>query len=132
MDARDLAVLHAGGRLAVGAAFVLAPGLAGRVWIGDDAGKRPVKVLARAFGVRDAVLALGVLISLDRGAPVRGWLAGGILSDVVDVAAVLLAGDSIPAGRRRGCAALGASSTALGAALARAVEDPASSAPRGV
>ena len=47
MEPRELALLHARGRIAVGAAFVLFPGLAGRMWIGSDAARRPVKVLAR-------------------------------------------------------------------------------------
>ena len=128
MQPRDVALAHARGRMLVGAAFVLAPGLAGRLWIGRDAVRRPVTVLARAFGVRDLALGLGVVIALDRGAPVRGWIEGGVLSDAVDVAATLLAGDSIPAELRRGVLAIGAGSAVLGAALARALDEPV---PRG-
>jgi hypothetical protein len=124
MEPRDLALAHARGRMLVGAAFVLAPGLAGRFWIGADATRRPGKVLARAFGVRDLALGLGVVIALDRGAPVRGWIEGGVLSDAVDVAATLLAGDSIPEDVRRGALALGAGSALLGAALSRALDRP--------
>jgi hypothetical protein len=128
MQARDFALAHARGRMLVGAAFVLAPGLAGRVWIGPDAARRSVTVLARAFGVRDLALGLGVVIALDRGAPVRGWIEGGVLSDAVDVAATLLARDSIPADVRRGALALGAGSAVLGVALSRALDEPV---PRG-
>ena len=124
MEPRDLALAHARGRMLVGAAFVLAPGLAGRLWIGGDAAQRSVKVLARAFGVRDLALGLGVVIALDRGAPVRGWIEGGVLSDAVDVCATLLAGDSIPENVRRGALALGASSALLGAALSRQLDRP--------
>jgi hypothetical protein len=124
MESRDLALAHARGRMLVGAAFVLAPGLAGRLWIGGDAAQRSVKVLARAFGVRDLALGLGVVIALDRGAPVRGWIEGGVLSDAVDVCATLLAGDSIPENVRRGALALGASSALLGAALSRQLDRP--------
>jgi hypothetical protein len=124
MEPRDLALAHARGRMLVGAAFVLAPGLAGRLWIGADSAERSVKVLARAFGVRDLALGLGVVIAIDRGAPVRGWLEGGVLSDSVDVCATLLAGDSIPANVRRGALALGAGSALLGVALARALDRP--------
>jgi hypothetical protein len=124
MEPRDLALAHARGRMLIGAAFVLAPGLAGRLWIGGDARRRSVKVLARAFGVRDLALGLGVVIALDRGAPVRGWIEGGVVSDTVDVSATLVAGDSIPANVRRGALALGAGSVLLGAALARALDQP--------
>jgi hypothetical protein len=122
MEARDAALLHAYGRMAVGAAFVLFPGLAGRMWIAGDAARRPVKVLARAFGARDLAIGLGVVIALDRGAPVRGWIEAGVLSDAVDTCASLLAGDSIPPAIRWPCVALGAGSAAAGAALAPAVD----------
>ena len=123
MEARDLVRAHAAGRIAVGAAFVLAPGLAGRLWIGREAGRRAVKVLGRAFGVRDLALGLGVVIAVERGAPLRGWVEGGVLSDAVDATATLLAGDSIPPGVRRGALALGVSSALLGAGLAQALDD---------
>jgi hypothetical protein len=118
MDARDRALLHARGRIAVGAAFVPLPGLAGRMWISSDAARRPVKVLARAFGARDLALGLGVVIALDRGTPVRGWIEAGVLSDAIDTCASLLAGSSIPPAIRWPCIALGAGSAAAGAALA--------------
>ena len=123
MEARELAVWHARGRQLVGAAFVLAPGLFGRSWIADDARRRPVKVLARAFGARDLALGLGVVIALDRGAPVRGWIEAGLLSDAIDTCASLLAGDSIPPAVRWPCVALGAGSAALGAYLAPRFEN---------
>jgi hypothetical protein len=108
----------------VGAAFVLLPGLAGSAWIGSDARRRPVKVLARAFGARDLAIGLGVVIALDRGTPVRGWIEAGALSDVIDTAASLLAGSSIPPAIRWPCVALGAGSAALGASLARQFDEP--------
>ncbi len=118
MEPRDAVLLHARARIAVGAAFVLFPGLAGRMWIGSDAARRPVKVLARAFGVRAHAIGLGAVIALDRGTPVRGWIEAGVLSDAVDTAASLLAGGSIPAAIRLPVIAIGAGSTAVGASLA--------------
>ena len=79
MEPREAALLHARARIAVGAAFVIFPGLAGRMWIGSDAARRSVKVLARAFGARDLAIGLGVVIALDRGTPVRGWIEAGAL-----------------------------------------------------
>lgn len=118
MEARELALWHARGRQAVGAAFVLAPGIFGRTWIAGDAKRRPVKVLARAFGARDLAIGLGVVIALDRGAPVRGWIEGGALSDAIDTAATLLAGGSIHPAIRWPAIAVGACSTATGVSLA--------------
>ena len=124
MEARELVLWHARGRQLVGAAFVLAPGLAGRAWIGSDARRRPVKVLARAFGVRDLAIGLGTVIALDRGTPVRGWIEAGVLSDLIDTVASLLAGSSIPPAIRWPCVALGAGSAALGAMLAPQFKHP--------
>ena len=124
MEPRELALWHARGRQLVGAAFVLAPGLAGSAWVGNDARRRPVKVLARAFGARDLAIGLGIAIALDRGTPVRGWLEAGAMSDVIDTAASLLAGNSIPPAIRWPCVALGASSAALAAQLARQLDEP--------
>jgi len=119
MEPRDRALLHARTRIGLGAAFVLFPGLAGRMWIGSPAATRPVKVLARAFGARDLAIGLGIVIALDRGTPVRGWIEAGALSDAIDTGASLLAGDSIHPAIRWPAIALAAGSTAAGAALAR-------------
>ncbi len=118
MEPRESALLLARARIAVGAAFVLFPSLAGRMWIGSDAARRPVKVLARAFGARDLAIGLGVVIALDRGTPARGWIEAGVLSDAIDTAASLLAGGSIHPAIRWPAIAIGGGSTAAGASLA--------------
>src|SRR3954471_12239519 len=118
MEPRDRALLHARLRIGVGAAFVLLPGIAGRMWIGPDAARRPVKVLARAFGARDLAIGLGVVIALDRGTPVRGWIEAGGLSDAIDPCASLLARGPLHPAIRWPAIAAGATSTAAGAELA--------------
>ncbi len=104
--------------------MLVAPGLAARAWIGDDAGRPAVKVITRGFGGRDLALGLGVVIALDRGAPVRGWLEASALADVGDLLGTLLAGGSIPASARKAVAALagGSALTALG--LSRVLDEP--------
>jgi hypothetical protein len=42
-------------------------------------------------GARDLGLGLGVLLALDRGAPVRGWLEASAVVDGIDAGACLLA-----------------------------------------
>ena len=101
MEARDLALLNARGRMAIGASLVLAPRLIGPMWIGDAADRPVVKMMSRALGGRDLALGLGLAVALDRGKPVRGWLEGAALADAADLAATLLAGDSIPRRQRR-------------------------------
>jgi hypothetical protein len=124
MEPRDLALASARGRIAFGVAFLLAPGLVGRRWIGADADRRAVKLVVRALGARDVALGLGVVIALDRGTPVRGWLEGSALADSADFLATLLAGDSIPEDARRAVLLIAAGSAALGAALARKLDEP--------
>jgi hypothetical protein len=121
---RDLALSNARGRMAIGAALVLAPRLAGPMWIGRDADSRAVHVLARGLGARDLALGLGTAVALDRGAPVRGWLEGAALADGVDLVSTLLAGDSIPASKRRAVALIAGASLIACAALARVVDEP--------
>jgi hypothetical protein len=110
--------------MAVGVALIVAPRLAGPMWIGDEANSRAVKVLARAFGARDLALGLGTAVAIDRGKPVRGWLEGAALADAVDFVATLVAGDSIPRGARRGVLAVAAASLATCAWLSRELDTP--------
>jgi hypothetical protein len=124
VQAREIALSQARGRMVVGAALVLAPGWAGRRWIGEPADHPAVKVMTRALGVRDFALGLGAAIALDRGVPARGWFEAAALSDGVDLVATLLAGRSIPAGSRRAVAAVAAVSAVTCAALAPAVDEP--------
>src|ERR671910_756327 len=80
MEARDLAVGLAGGRIAIGVVSLLAPGLVGRAMMGPDADSGGTRLFLRVVGARDLALGIGVLAALDRDAPVRGWLrawAGG-------------------------------------------------------
>jgi hypothetical protein len=124
VDTRELALALARGRILIGAGLVLAPGLVGGSWIGGDAKRRAVKTLARGLGARDVALGLGVVIALDRGAPVRGWLEACAVADLGDLGATLLAGDAIPERARTTVALIAAGSAALGAALARQLDPP--------
>ena len=91
MEARDLAVGLAGGRIAIGVTSLLAPGLVGRAMLraGGDSGA--TRLLLRVVGARDLGLGLGVLGALDRDAPVGGWLTGSAVADGIDAGACLLA-----------------------------------------
>jgi hypothetical protein len=110
--------------MAVGAAMLAVPGLAGRSWIGEDALRPAVKVITRGFGGRDLALGLGVAIAIDRGAPVRGWLEASALADVGDLVATLLAGGSIPSSARKAVIALAAGSAITAFALSRTLDEP--------
>ena len=125
MSPRDIAIAQARGRIALGAGALLAPGIAGRAWIGRDANRAAVKVLARGLGARDVALGLGVVIALDRGAPVRGWLEGSALADAGDFLATLVAGRAWPPAARGGVLAIAAASAGVATWLSRAADSPA-------
>jgi hypothetical protein len=91
MEARDLAVSLAGGRIAIGVMSLLAPGLVGRTMTGPNGATGGMRLFARMVGARDLGLGLGVLLALDRGAPVRGWLEASAVVDGIDAGACLLA-----------------------------------------
>jgi hypothetical protein len=114
MEPRDIAVGIARARIGLGVAALLAPGLASRAMFGRGGSRPATRLLARMVGGRDIALGLGVVIALDRGAPVRGWLEASALADSVDLTACVIARDQIPRGT-----AVGAAVSAAGAALAQ-------------
>jgi hypothetical protein len=126
MEGRDLAVGLARGRIALGAVSLLAPGLVGRTITGREGSGGATRLFARMVGARDLGLGLGVLVALDRGAPVRGWLETSAVVDGIDAAACLLARHHIRPSVFPGAVGLAASGALLSAWLARQL-DPAQS-----
>jgi hypothetical protein len=123
MDDAKLALTIARGRIAIGLAAVIVPGLASRALSGRKAeGIEPL--LARMLGARDLTLGLGAVIALDRGAPVRGWIEGAAVSDTVDAVASLLARKRMSPRAFTGTLALASGSAALGGYLSRRLDPP--------
>jgi hypothetical protein len=91
MEARDLAVGLAGGRIAIGVVSLLVPGVVGRAMMGFDGDSGGARLVLRVVGARDLALGIGVLAALDRNAPVRGWLRASAVVDGLDAAGSLLA-----------------------------------------
>jgi hypothetical protein len=123
MEPRELAVALARGRIALGVAALIAPRLAARALFGGRAG-RGTAALARMLGGRDLALGLGVVIALDRGAPVRGWLEACALADTVDLVGCALARDEMPATSFAPTAALAGASALAHASLSRQLDPP--------
>jgi hypothetical protein len=116
VDLRTLARVQALGRVAVGAAFTLAPTLAGATWVGRGAAAPEARVLAIAFGVRDLAIGMGAAWALGGGGAggARPWLVAGTVADAVDFYATVSHRDRLPRAAVLGAGALGASSAALG------------------
>jgi hypothetical protein len=103
-----------GVRGAIGTSAWLAPRLSGRLFGLDPAANPQASYLGRLFAVRDAALAFG--LSTSTGQERAQWLRIGIVCDLADAAAGLLAGrrGDLPAratilvtGTALGAAALG-------------------------
>jgi hypothetical protein len=122
MEPTDMAVGLGRGRVAIGVVSLLAPQLVGRVIAGSEASGGGASLFARMVGARDIGLGLGVLIALDRGAPVRGWLEASALVDGIDVAACLLARDHIRTSLIPGIAGLAAGGALLSGWLSRRLD----------
>jgi hypothetical protein len=130
VEPRGLATSLARGRIAIGAAALAAPGLAGRVMFGRDGSRPGVRALARMLGGRDLVLGLGVVIALDRGAPVRGWLEACAVADTIDLVTCTLAREQIPPATYVNTVALAGGAALAGLWLSRRL-DPAPAAEPG-
>jgi hypothetical protein len=123
VDPKRTALNVAGARIAFGIAFMKMPGWTGRVWIGPDADRPAVRLLTRAIGARDFTMGLGALIAMRRGVPARGWLEAISLTDVLDFACALAAGDRIPPASRAAVLALAGGSALQAAYAATGVDD---------
>ena len=88
-----------GGRIALGASFLLAPSPILRIWWPDDGASGPIAAgLARGLGARDAVLGLGILAAVVRRESSRGWLLAAAGADAADL--LLTWTNAWPFGRR--------------------------------
>jgi hypothetical protein len=127
VDHRQIARILAAARVAVGAAFFVAPDLAGRRWIGEVAGDPRVKLAMRGLGARDLAFGLGALRALDRGEPVAGWLQLGAVGDLSDAASGVLAARRIGVVRALGTVVTAGGAAATGLFLANHVDEDAAS-----
>lgn len=94
------------GRVAVGAALLVAPKAVGRSWIGEPAAGEGAQVLTRALGVRDMVMGLIALHTAAHPQVGPRWqrtLAG---CDAVDLLSTVAARRSLPPNGVLGTAAV--------------------------
>jgi hypothetical protein len=122
MERRDLAVSLARGRIAIGVVSLLAPGLVGRTITGRGGSEGGTRLFVRMVGARDLGLGLGLLVALDRSAPVRSWLEASAVVDGLDAAACLLARHHIRASVLPGAGGLATAGALLSAWLARELD----------
>jgi len=90
MEEKELARLLGLVRIAAGAALFLTPKLAARSWTGERTESTTAGLAIRGMGARDVALGVGLVIAIERDAPVRGWLEAGVLSDGADAVGTLM------------------------------------------
>lgn len=96
MSGRAIARTIAVGRVAFGVGMLVAPRAVGRSWVGDD-GERPgATALVRALGVRDLVLGLIALHTVDHPQIGPRYQRTMAVCDAVDLLATLAVRDSLP------------------------------------
>lgn len=88
MSANNTALI--GIRASIGAGTWVAPQLAGRLFGLDAVANPQLPYMGRLFGIRDVALAAG--LSMSNGDGRKLWLQLGIMCDVADAAAGVLAG----------------------------------------
>jgi hypothetical protein len=96
MAPREVARALNRGRIAVGLALVLLPRRAARGWIGGVADDPGVQALARAHGIRDALLGALALHTIDNPQAGPRYQATLAICDAVDLGATLAARRSLP------------------------------------
>jgi hypothetical protein len=115
MDARLIARVNALGRALIGVVAIADPQRMLEPWIGGDAGRPTNKVLGRALGARDLVIAAGTLRSVEDADSLRPWLAAATLADCVDFTATAASGSGLPLRGRVFVMVLAGGAAAMGA-----------------
>ena len=117
---RPIETVYGLSRLLFGLGVMAAPEVLGRVLIGQPVRAPAVRTTFRFYGTRDTVLGLGTLRAVSNGEDAGGWMAAGVLSDLLDVAVQLVEwGDLEPEKRVPGVLAAGGAAVAGIALLAR-------------
>ncbi|MGH9166137.1 MAG: hypothetical protein ACRDZW_11605 [Acidimicrobiales bacterium] len=109
MDERRGLLVYGVARVAIGVAFVAAPGPLLQHWIGDDADRPAARFLGRLFGLRDAAIGVGVVLAAREGRSMRRWALLAAAADAGDAVVSLSALGRLP---RRGLLAAAAAAVA--------------------
>jgi hypothetical protein len=121
MDHRTNVLVIARGRIILGLAMLLVPGIVLRIMLGRDASTSTARVLARMFGAREVALGVGTVTSVKEHTQDAEWVSAAAMSDAVDGLAMAFS-PGVPA-RCRPAALIGAGSALLGMQAARALAD---------
>lgn len=118
----DSARALAWARIILGAILFFAPRTAAKMWTGEDTTDVTTGLAIRGQGARDAVIGAGLLIALERGAPVRSWLEAGAVVDAADAFGTLVTWGDLPTWRAVLLLASEAGAAYLGSQLAQTLD----------
>jgi hypothetical protein len=116
--ARALAV----GRVAIGAGLLLAPGVAARGWLGELADRPAVQSVLRGFGVRDMVIGMIAMHTLENPQVGPRWQRTAAACDADDALAALAAARDLRARGTLTVAVIGGAAAAAGLWIAGELE----------
>jgi hypothetical protein len=114
VNPRDGARVTAIGRVALGAALLIAPGRVAKGWLGDLSERPAVHSVLRGFGARDAVIGMIALHTLENPQVGPRWQRTCAAVDAVDALAAVAAARDLPLRGTLAVAVLGGGSAALG------------------
>jgi hypothetical protein len=121
MDHRINVLGVARGRIVMGLAMLLVPGLMLRLLFGRHASSPTGRVMARMFGARELVLGVGTVTSVKERKQDAEWVSACAVADAVD-GLVMAFSPGVPR-RSRPAALVGGVAAVLGMQAARAFAD---------
>jgi hypothetical protein len=121
VSARDLARGVGAGRAAIGMALLVAPKTLGRVWLGRTATTPAGAVALRALGVREAIIGMIAVHTVDHPDVGPRWQRTCAVADAVDLAATAAARPGLPRVGSALVMVMAAAGAATGAAAANAL-----------
>ncbi len=123
MKPRQLARGIALGRVAFGIAMLLSPKRVARGWVGAAHAERPaVQALMRSIGIRDLVVGMIALHTIDHPEVGPRWQATGAAIDAVDLLATTAAASDVPVQGVVGTALIAGGAAAGGLWCSRALK----------
>jgi hypothetical protein len=96
MTPRSTARVLAAGRIAFGAALLVAPRFVARRWLGELAERPAVLALVRSVGVRDLVMGMIALHTIDHPDVGPRWQATCAVVDTTDLVVTVAARGDLP------------------------------------
>jgi hypothetical protein len=121
VNARRAAGLLAAGRVALGAAVLVAPESVTSRWLGAHAAHPAVRYLARSLGARDVGLGALALCTLQNARISSQVQAACALADAVDALATVAAREELPTAGALGTVIVAGGAAAAGVYLSRSL-----------